>query len=93
MIVPDLTPVRDTALGLFGGFLAGLFHFSSLWWNTRLLVAEPARNAIVLQVARFAVTATTLAMLAWFGPLALIGAALGLFAARGLTVQRFGESR
>jgi F1F0 ATPase subunit 2 len=93
MIAPDLTLVRDTALGFFGGFLVGLFHFSSLWWNTRLLVAERAGKAIVLQVARLAVTATTLAILTWLGPLALVGAGLGLFVARGLAVQRFGESR
>jgi F1F0 ATPase subunit 2 len=93
MILPDLSLVRDTALGLLGGFLVGLFHFSSLWWNTRLLVTERAGTAIVLQVARLTVTAAALAILTWLGPLALVGAGLGLFVARGLTVQRFGESR
>jgi hypothetical protein len=34
-----------------------------------------------------------LAILTWLGPLALVGAGLGLFVARGLAVQRFGESR
>lgn len=93
MIIPDLILVRDTVLGFFEGFLVGLFHFSSLWWNTRHLVAVRAGKAIGLQVARFAVTATTLAILTWLGSLTLVGAGLGFFVARGLTVQRFGESR
>jgi F1F0 ATPase subunit 2 len=93
MSVPDLTGVRDAAIGLFAGFLVGLFHFSSLWWHTRRLVAERAGKAIVLQVARLVVTATTFAMLTWSGPLALVSAGLGFFVARGRTVQRFGESR
>jgi F1F0 ATPase subunit 2 len=93
MIVPDLTLVRDASVGLFGGFLVGLLHFSSLWWNTRLLVAERAGKAIVLQVARLAVTAGALAILTWLGPLAFVSAGLGFFVARGRTVKRFGESR
>jgi F1F0 ATPase subunit 2 len=93
MIVPDLTLVRDTAFGLFGGIFVGLFHFSSLWWNTRLLLAERADKAIVLQVARLAVTATTLAILTWLGPLALVSAGVGFFVARMFTVQCLGESR
>lgn len=93
MIFHDLTVVRDAAVGLVGGVLVGLFHFSSLWWNTRLLVSERAGKAIVLQVARLAVTATTLAILTWLGPLALVSAGVGFFVARTFTVQRLGESR
>ena len=93
MIVPDLTPVPDTALGLFGGFLAGLFHFSSLWWNTRLLLSQRAGKALVLQLARLAVAAGILAMLAWLGAVALLAGALGFLLARQLLLQRFGGSQ
>ena len=42
MIIPDLILARDAAIGLTAGLLAGLVHFSSLWWNTRLLMSERA---------------------------------------------------
>jgi F1F0 ATPase subunit 2 len=84
MIIPDLILARDAAIGLTAGLLAGLVHFSSLWWNTRLLMSERAGKAILPQLARFAVAAGTLAILA---------GALGFLLARQLLLQRFGESR
>jgi F1F0 ATPase subunit 2 len=93
MIIPDLILARDAAIGLTAGLLAGLVHFSSLWWNTRLLMSERAEKAILLQLARFAVAVGTLAILAWFGAVALLAGALGFLLARQLLLERFGESR
>ena len=72
MIIPDLILARDAAIGLTAGLLAGLVHFSSLWWNTRLLMSKRAGKTVLLQLARFAVAAGTLAILAWFGTVALL---------------------
>jgi F1F0 ATPase subunit 2 len=93
MIIPDLILARDAAIGLTAGLLAGLVHFSSLWWNTRLLMSERAGKARLLQLARFTVAAGTMAILAWFGAMALLAGALGFLLARQLLLQRFGESR
>jgi F1F0 ATPase subunit 2 len=93
MMVPDLILARDAAIGLTAGWLAGLVHFSSLWWNTRLLMTEGAGKALVLQLVRLALAAGTLAILAWLGAVALLAGALGFLLARQQLLQRFGGSR
>ena len=42
-------------IGLIAGLLVGAFHFSSLWWNTRLFTTGAAGKAIALQLGRIAV--------------------------------------
>jgi F1F0 ATPase subunit 2 len=93
MMLPDLILVRDAAIGLTAGWLAGLVHFSSLWWNTRLLMTESAGKGLVLQLARLALAAGILAMLAWLGAVALLAGAVGFLLARQLLLARFGGSR
>jgi F1F0 ATPase subunit 2 len=93
MMAPDLILARDAAIGLTAGWLAGLVHFSSLWWNTRLLLTERACQALVLQLARLALAAGALAILAWFGAVALLAGALGFLLARQQLLRRFGGSQ
>jgi F1F0 ATPase subunit 2 len=93
MMVPDLILARDAAIGVTAGWLAGLVHFSSLWWNTRLLVTERAGKALVVQLARLTLAAGTLAVLAWLGAVALLAGALGFLLARQLLLRRFGGSQ
>jgi F1F0 ATPase subunit 2 len=90
MMVADLILARDAAIGLTAGWLAGLVHFSSLWWNTRLLLTVRAGQALVLQLARLALAAGALAILAWLGAVALLAGALGFFLARQQLLRRFG---
>jgi F1F0 ATPase subunit 2 len=90
MMVPDLILARDAAIGLTAGWLAGLVHFSSLWWNTRQLLTVRAGQALVLQLARLALAAGALAILAWLGAVALLAGALGFFLARQQLLRRFG---
>jgi len=87
------TLARDVAIGLAAGCLAGLVHFSSLWWNTRLLMTKRAGNALALQLSRLALAAGTLGILAWLGAAALLAGALGFLLARQLLIQRFGGSQ
>jgi hypothetical protein len=56
-------------------------------------MSERAGKTTLLQLGRFAVAAGTLAILAWFGAVALLAGALGFLLARQLLLQRFGESR
>jgi F1F0 ATPase subunit 2 len=93
MMVPDLILVRDAAISLTAGWLAGLVHFSSLWWNTRLLLTERAGQALLLQLARLAVATGALAILAWLGAVALLAGALGFLLARQQLLRRFGGSQ
>jgi len=92
-MVPDLILAHDAAIGLTAGWLAGLVHFSSLWWNTRLLLTERAGKALVLQLARLASAVGALAILAWLGAVALLAGALGFLVARQQLLRRFGGSQ
>jgi F1F0 ATPase subunit 2 len=93
MILPDLNLARDAAIGVTAGLLAGLMHFSSLRWNTRLLLTQRAGKALVVQLARLAMAAGVLAGLAWFGAVALLAGTLGFLIARQLMLHRFGHSQ
>jgi F1F0 ATPase subunit 2 len=93
MMLPDPILARDAAIGLTAGLLAGLVHFSSLWWNTRLLITEGAGKALAMQLARLTVATGALAMLAWIGAVALLAGAVGFLVARQLLLQRFGGSQ
>ena len=93
MTNPTLALAASFAFGLIAGLFAGLFHFASLWWNTRLLVTGSAAKAVFIQLARFAIAAAVLTTLAKLGAPALLGGASGFLLARRPLLQRFGESR
>ncbi len=80
-------------IGLIVGLLVGAFHFTSLWWNTRLFTTGEAGKAIALQLGRIAVAVAVLTLLARLGLAALLCGALGLLVARPLLLWRFGDLR
>ena len=81
-------------IGLIAGLLIGAFHFSSLWWNTRLFTTGAAGKAIALQLVRIAVAVAVLTLLArLLGLAALLSGGLGFLVARPLLLWRFGGSR
>jgi F1F0 ATPase subunit 2 len=81
------------AIGLIGGFLTGLLHFASLYWNARLFTSGSAGKAIALQLGRIAVTVGVLVLLARLGFAALVAGAVAFLVARPLMVWRFGALR
>ncbi len=91
MTNPALAAAAPFAVGLVAGLFAGLFHFASLWWNTRLLLTGGAAKAVLIQLARLAVTAAVLTALAKLGAPALLGGALGILLTRRPLLKRFGE--
>jgi F1F0 ATPase subunit 2 len=93
MTVPDLNLARDAAIGVGAGLLAGVTHFSSLWWNARLLLTHRTGKALALQLARLAFAAAGLAALGWLGAVPLLAGALGFLMGRQLLLHRFGHSQ
>ena len=87
------TAAAAVATGLAAGFLAGVIHFMSLWWNTRLFAIGAAGRAFALQLARVALAVAALATLSLIGPLGILCGALGFLLARPLLLRRFGDVR
>jgi F1F0 ATPase subunit 2 len=83
----------QTAIGLIAGLLAGAFHFTSLWWNTRFFATGAAGKAIALQLGRIAVAVAVLTLLARLGLVALLSGGLAFLVARPLLMWRFGALR
>jgi len=81
------------AIGLIAGFLTGLLHFASLWWNARLFTAGAAGMAIALQLARIAVAVGVLTLLARLGFATLVSGGIAFLVARPLLIWRFGALR
>ena len=73
------------------GFLFGLAHFGSLWWNARLYAGHGAVLALALQLVRLGLLVLVLATLARLGAAPLVAAASGLLVARLLLVRRLGR--
>lgn len=83
--------VLAAMLGIAAGAAAGLGHFGSLWWNTRLYASGgSALAALLLQIARFAVLLAVFAVLARVGAVPLLAGALGLLLARSVLIRRLG---
>jgi F1F0 ATPase subunit 2 len=80
-------------IGLVSGFLAGLLHYGSLWWNTRLFAVDSASKAVLLQLARITVAVTVLTSLALLGFATLASSALAFLVARPVLIWRFGALR
>jgi F1F0 ATPase subunit 2 len=83
----------QVVIGLLAGFLAGVLHFASLWWNARLFTTGSAGKAIAVQLGRIAVAVAVLILLARLGFAALLCGALGFLVARPLLMWRFGALR
>ncbi len=83
----------QVVIGLIAGFLAGVLHFASLWWNARLFTTGSAGRAIALQLGRIAVVVAVLTLLARLGFAALLSGGLAFLVARSFMVWRTGELR
>lgn len=87
--IPDLIP--QFGLGLLIGIVAGIAHFGSLWWNTRMFAqAGSMVAAVVVQLGRLGLLAAVFVGLSRFGALPLLAGALGLLMARQLMLKRLG---
>jgi F1F0 ATPase subunit 2 len=80
-------------IGLIAGFLTGVLHFASLWWNARLFTSGSAGKAIAAQMGRIAVAVAVLTLLARLGFAALLCGGLAFLVARPFMVWRFGALR
>jgi F1F0 ATPase subunit 2 len=78
------------ALGAAAGAAAGFAYFTALRWNVDLFERGATPIAILLLVTRFALLTALLVALAKLGAPALLSAALGLLAARRITLRRLG---
>ena len=83
----------EIVIGLVAGFLAGVLHFGSLWWNARLYTAASAGKAIALQMGRIVVAVAVLVLLARLGFASLLCGGLAFLVARPFMVWRFGALR
>ena len=80
----------QVALGATAGAAAGFAYFTALRWNVDLFERGATPIAILLLVARFALLTALFVALAKLGAPALLSAALGLLAARRVTLRRLG---
>jgi len=80
LILPAIKAAAWIAVGAF----IGAFHFLTLRWNVRMLtIGQSFRSALAAQLARFAVAAGALAVVARYsGALPLLAATAGILAAR-----------
>lgn len=69
-------------IGLLGGGLVGLLHFTGLRYTVRLLATGRTALALASQVARVLLSALLLAALFHFGLAALLAGFVGLLVAR-----------
>ena len=83
----------QVVIGLIAGFLTGVLHFASLWWNARLFTTGSAGKAIALQLGRIAVAVAVLTLLARLGLAALLSGGVALLVARPFMVWHFGALR
>lgn len=88
----DGLPVR-VVIGLVAGFLAGVLHFASLWWNARLFTTGSAGKAVALQMGRIALAVALLTLFARLGFAVLLSGGLAFLVARPFMVWRFGALR
>jgi len=91
LIEQSLRVVQDGAW-LCSGALIGALYFQTLYWNVRMLAfGRPPLLAMALQLGRFALLASALAIIArHFGALPLLLVATGILGAR-LVAVRLGE--
>ncbi|ACD19911.1 hypothetical protein Bphyt_5557 [Paraburkholderia phytofirmans PsJN] len=87
MISPSPSFAAQFAMGLSVGMLAGAWQFLSLRWNWPLFAQGRAAAALVLQLARFALTGALLLMLAHAGALALLAGMAGILLMRTIAIR------
>ena len=80
----------QVALGAAVGAAAGFAYFRALRWNVDLFERGATPIALLLLVTRFGLLAALFFALAKLGAPALLSAALGLLAARRVTLRRLG---
>ena len=80
----------QVALGAAVGAAAGFAYFTALRWNVDLFERGATPKALLVLVTRFALLAALFVGLAKLGAPALLSAALGLLAARRVTLRRLG---
>ncbi len=83
--------VFGVVLGALAGFGLGLGFFGALAWTARRLVgsSRPATLVMASLMARMALLAVGLVVLARLSPWALVGAVPGVITARLVMVRRF----
>jgi len=86
--IPSLA--LQVALGAAAGGAAGFAYFAALRWNVDLFERGATPKAVLLLVTRFALLTALFVALAKLGAPALLSAALGLLAARRVTLRRLG---
>ena len=74
------------AIGLAVGLLAGGVHFASLRWNAACFATGRPVLALVIQVARLAISAALFFALAKAGAFALLGGAAGFIWTRTIAL-------
>ena len=79
--------VRGAAIGAGAGFVAGCVHFLGLRPTAALFAAGRPRQALALQLARFALVALVFFALTRIGALALVAGLGGLLAGRALVLR------
>ena len=80
----------QVGLGVVTGAAAGFAYFAALRWNVDLFERGATPGAILLLLTRFALLAALLVGLAKLSAPALLASALGLLAARHVTLRRLG---
>lgn len=90
---PAMLALRGGAW-LAAGALIGALHFVTLRWNVRMFAGgRTALLAVALQIARFALLAGALAVIAGrYGALPLLLATAGILLARTAVVQAGGKT-
>ena len=77
--------------GIAIGAGIGATHYYLLWRNVEMLVSSQSlKRAMALQIIRLFLTGAALYLIARFGALPLVAAALGLVGARVVVVRRIG---
>jgi F1F0 ATPase subunit 2 len=85
--------LTEIGAALTAGGVVGVLNYLTLWWNARLFTSGgSALIAWAVQLARLAMLATALALVARFGTLPLLAAALGVLAVRSIMVLRLGAN-
>lgn len=82
-------------LGVVAGACLGLVFFGGLWWTTQRLVTarEPGLLLAGSLIARLAILALGLIVLARADPAALVGALFGLIAVRIVMIRAASQGR
>lgn len=83
--------ILEVVAGFAVGAGIGATHYYLLWRNVEMLMSSQSlKRAMALQIIRLFLTGAAFYLIARFGALPLVAAALGLVGARMLVVRRIG---